>query len=59
MPLGAAIGGVLGQFLGLPPVFLITGIGTLCLLAFMLRLTDRTMDAAERDAVGQEGDAKA
>lgn len=59
MPLGAAIGGVLGQFLGLPPVFLITGIGTLCLLAFMLGLTDRTMDAAERDAVGQEGDAKA
>jgi MFS family permease len=59
MPLGAAIGGVLGQFLGLPPVFLITGVGTLCLLAFMLRLTDRTMDAAERDAVGQEGDAKA
>ncbi len=58
MPLGAAIGGVLGQFLGLPPVFLITGIGTLCLLAFMLGLTDRTMDAAERDAVGQEGDAK-
>jgi hypothetical protein len=50
---------VLGQFLGLPPVFLITGIGTLCLLAFMLGLTDRTMDAAERDAVGQEGDAKA
>jgi MFS family permease len=50
MPLGAAIGGVLGQFLGLPPVFLITGIGTLCLLAFMLGLTDRTMDAAEQSA---------
>lgn len=57
MPLGAAIGGVLGQFLGLPPVFLITGIGTLCLLLFMFRLTNASMDAAERDAIGQENSA--
>lgn len=50
MPLGAAIGGILGQFLGLPPVFLITGIGTLGLLLFMFRLTNASMDAAEADA---------
>ncbi|MCW5944710.1 MAG: MFS transporter [Cryobacterium sp.] len=48
MPLGAAIGGVLGQFLGLTPVFLITGIGTLCILLFMFRLTNSAIDAAER-----------
>lgn len=48
MPLGAAVGGVLGQFLGLTPVFLITGIGTLCILLFMFWLTDSAMDAAER-----------
>lgn len=50
MPLGAAIGGVLGQFLGLVPVFLITGFATLGLLAFMLYLTNAKMDAAEQDA---------
>lgn len=50
MPLGAALGGVLGQFLGLVPVFLITGFGTLGLLAFMFRLTNAAMDAAERAA---------
>ena len=50
MPLGAAIGGVLGQFLGLPLVFLIMGVATLGLLGFMLIVTDRAMDAAERDA---------
>ncbi len=47
MPLGAAMGGVLGQFLGLTPVFLITGIGTLCILFFMFLLTNSAMDAAE------------
>jgi MFS family permease len=57
MPVGAAIGGVLGQFLGLPPVFLITGIATLCLLLFMFRLTNASMDAAEADAVDQESRA--
>ncbi|HRN28852.1 MAG TPA: MFS transporter, partial [Terrimesophilobacter sp.] len=50
MPLGAAIGGVLGQFLGLVPVFLITGIATLGLLLFMVTLTNASMDAAEREA---------
>jgi MFS family permease len=50
LPLGAAIGGVLGQFLGLPLVFLIMGVATLGLLGFMLIVTDRAMDAAERDA---------
>lgn len=49
-PPGAALGGILGQFLGLPPVFLIMGIATLGLLGLMVILTDRAMDAAERDA---------
>lgn len=55
MPLGAAIGGVLGQFLGLVPVFLITGIGTLGLLGFMFGLTNASIDAAERDAESPPG----
>ncbi|MEO6941830.1 MAG: MFS transporter [Terrimesophilobacter sp.] len=46
MPLGAALGGVLGQFLGLPPVFLIMGIATLSILGFMITLTDRAMNDA-------------
>lgn len=50
MPVGAALGGILGQFLGLPPVFLIMGIATLGLLGFMIILTDRAMDTAEREA---------
>lgn len=54
MPLGAALGGVLGQFLGLPPVFLIMGIATLAILGFMITLTDAAMDAAQNDAEGQD-----
>lgn len=50
MPLGAALGGVLGQFLGLPPVFLIMGIATLAILGFMVGLTDRDMNAAVTNA---------
>lgn len=54
MPLGAALGGVLGQFLGLPPVFLIMGIATLAILGFMITLTDTAMDAAQNEAEGQD-----
>jgi MFS family permease len=50
MPLGAGVGGVLAQFFGLPAVFAIAGIVTLALLLLMPILTDRAMDAADRDA---------
>lgn len=46
MPLGAALGGVLGQFFGLTPVFLIMGIATFGILGFLFALTDRTMNEA-------------
>ena len=47
---GDQLGGVLGQFLGLVPVFLISGFATLGLLGFMLYLTNQKMDAAEHAA---------
>jgi MFS family permease len=50
MPLGAAAGGVLGEFLGLRAVFAITALLTLPLLAAMTIVTDAAMDAAERHA---------
>ncbi len=53
MPLGAAIGGLLGQFLGLPPVFLIMGVATLGILGFMVTLTDRAMNDAVHAAQEQ------
>lgn len=52
MPLGAALGGILGQLLGLPPVFAIMAVLTLSILVFMFWLTDRAMDAAEADTTG-------
>ncbi|MBX3093887.1 MAG: MFS transporter [Cryobacterium sp.] len=57
MPLGAALGGVLGQFLGLTPVFIIMGVLSLSLVAFMFILTDKAMNAAENDAEGDEPDS--
>ena len=48
-PLGAAAGGVLGQLLGLRPVFLVMGTLMLSLLLGMRIVTDQAMDAAERD----------
>lgn len=50
MPLGAALGGVLAQFLGLTAVFITMGVLSLSLVAFMFILTDRAMNAAENDA---------
>ena len=52
MPLGAAVGGVLAQFFGLPAVFAIAGIVTLALLLLMPILTDRALDAADHNAAG-------
>ncbi|GAA3445408.1 MFS transporter [Planomonospora venezuelensis] len=50
MPLGAAAGGLLAQFSGLRAVFAAMALLTLARLAGMLVVTDRAMDAAERDA---------
>jgi MFS family permease len=50
MPLGAAAGGLLAQFLGLRAVFVIMTLLTLALVAGMTMVTDEGMDAAERDA---------
>lgn len=47
MPLGAAVGGVLAQWLGLQAMFGIMGLLTLALLALMPVLSDRALDAAE------------
>ncbi|WP_245931752.1 MFS transporter [Actinokineospora auranticolor] len=50
IPLGAATGGLLAQWLGLRPVFAIAGALTLLLLIPISRFTDPVLDAAERDA---------
>jgi MFS family permease len=50
MPLGAATGGLLAQFLGLTAVFATMAVLTLALLAGMTIVTNDSMDAAERAA---------
>ncbi|GIG86820.1 MFS transporter [Plantactinospora endophytica] len=50
LPLGAAAGGLLAQFLGLRAVFALMALVQLGLLAGMAVVTDDRMDAAERDA---------
>lgn len=50
-PLGAAAGGLVGQALGLRPVFIIMGLLAIAVLAGLTKVTDRAMDAAEREAV--------
>lgn len=49
MPLGAAVGGLLAQLLGLRAVFAIMALLILALLAVMTMLTDQAIDAADRD----------
>lgn len=48
MPLGAAAGGLVAQFLGLRPMFAIMGVVALGVLLGMAVVTDAAMDAAER-----------
>jgi MFS family permease len=50
MPLGAALGGVLGQILGVRPVFAIMAVLTLTLLIPISRITDARIEAAEAEA---------
>lgn len=47
MPLGAAAGGLLAQWLGLQAMFGIMGVLTLALLGLMPILTDKAIDAAD------------
>ncbi len=47
MPLGAAVGGIVGEVFGLPAVFLGAGAVVLSLLTGMIWVTDRRMDQAE------------
>ncbi len=50
MPIGALLGGLVGETLGLPAVFLIFGGLNLVLLLGRLVVTDAAIEAAERDA---------
>jgi MFS family permease len=50
MPLGAALGGVLGEALGLRAVFAIFAVVTIAQVAGLLIVTNAHMDAAERTA---------
>ncbi len=50
MPLGAAAGGLLAQWLGLQAMFGIMGVLTLALLGMMPILTDKAIAAAEDDS---------
>jgi MFS family permease len=46
-PLGAVVGGVLAEFVGLRAVFAVMGVLALAVLLGMVRATDAAMDAAE------------
>jgi MFS family permease len=50
MPIGAALGGLLGELFGLRTVFIVSGIATLSLLALMPIVSDKAIDAAEAEA---------
>jgi MFS family permease len=53
MPIGAALGGLLGEALGLRAVFVVAGAGVLALLVPLLAvIDDRAIDAAEAEAEG-------
>jgi MFS family permease len=52
IPVGAALGGVLGQALGLRWVFGTAAVASLALLLCMGVVTDRAMEAAELEAAG-------
>jgi MFS family permease len=50
MPIGALLGGILGELFGLPVVFAVGGLMVLLLLLARNVLNDAALDAAERDA---------
>lgn len=68
MPIGAALGGVLGEAVGLRAVFVVAGVGVLALLVPLFAvISDDAIRSAERDdlgpggavAEGEDGDAAA
>ncbi|MGJ4843417.1 MFS transporter [Leifsonia sp. Le1] len=59
MPLGAALGGVIAEFFGLPAVFLSMGVVVVCLLLGMFWVTDTRMDAADEAAEREHAAATA
>ena len=50
MPVGAAVGGLLAQFIGLRAVFAVMGAIALGIVVATFSVTDAQMDAAERDS---------
>ena len=56
MPIGAAVGGVVGEFVGLRAVFLLSGAGVLAtLVPLLLVITDAAIRSAEGDDLGPGG----
>jgi MFS family permease len=47
MPIGALMGGLIGELFGVVTVFVVAGLANLSLLAFRVILTDAAVDAAE------------
>jgi MFS family permease len=47
MPIGALMGGLIGELFGVVTVFVVAGLANLSLLAFRVILTDAAIDAAE------------
>lgn len=47
MPIGALLGGLIGELFGVVTVFVVAGLANLGLLAFRVVLTDAALDAAE------------
>jgi MFS family permease len=54
-PLGALLGGIVGELLGLPAVFILAGVGTLALVAGTRIVTDAAIAAADREAEAAAG----
>jgi predicted MFS family arabinose efflux permease len=50
MPIGAALGGLLGELFGLRPVFVISSLATILLLACMPIVSDKAIEEAEAEA---------
>ena len=54
-PVGALLGGAVGELFGLPAVFIISGLGTTLLLVAFRSVTDRAIEAAEAGSAPAPG----
>jgi hypothetical protein len=54
MPVGAFLGGLLAEVLGLPAVFVAAAAVSLAMLGFRRHLTDSALDAAEAPAAASD-----